>query len=110
LPKNFIAEHLETQDSNPISTWVVLVTTVCWFEVSTAQELANNGFYVIVYDRRGEGRSTHANAKFTFQETFDDINGILKIYNLEKVNLIGHSFELLSPLCEKNPTKVNRIG
>jgi hypothetical protein len=22
------------------------------FEVSTAQELANNGFYVIVYDRR----------------------------------------------------------
>jgi proline iminopeptidase len=28
------------------------------FEVSTAQELANNGFYVIVYDRRGEGRST----------------------------------------------------
>jgi hypothetical protein len=24
------------------------------FEVSTAQELANNGFYVIVYDRRGK--------------------------------------------------------
>jgi NADP-dependent 3-hydroxy acid dehydrogenase YdfG len=31
---------------------VVLVTTVTGFEVSTAQELANNGFYVIVYDRR----------------------------------------------------------
>jgi proline iminopeptidase len=81
------------------------------FEVSTAQELANNGFYVIVYDRRGEGRSTHANAKFTFQETFDDINGILKNYNLEKVNLIGHSFGgiVAALYAEKNPTKVNSI-
>lgn len=81
------------------------------FEVSTAQELANNGFYVIVYDRRGEGRSTHSNAKFTFQETFDDINSILKNYNLEKVNLIGHSFGgiVAALYAEKNPTKVNSI-
>jgi proline iminopeptidase len=62
------------------------------FEVSTAQELANNGFYVIVYDRRGEGRSKDVNAKFTFQETFDDINFIYKKYNLKKANLMGHSF------------------
>lgn len=27
------------------------------FEVTTAQKLADQGFYVIVYDRRGEGRS-----------------------------------------------------
>lgn len=81
------------------------------FEVSTAQELANNGFYVIVYDRRGEGRSTDANAKFTFQETFDDINTILKNYNLKKVNLIGHSFGgiVATLYAEKNPTKVNSI-
>lgn len=78
------------------------------FEISTAQELANNGFFVIVYDRRGEGRSTDANAKFTFQETFDDINGIYKKYNLKKANLIGHSFGgiVATLFTEKYPEKV----
>ena len=33
------------------------------FEVTTAQKLADKGFYVIVYDRRGEGRSLDDNAK-----------------------------------------------
>jgi proline iminopeptidase len=81
------------------------------FEISSAQELANNGFYVIVYDRRGEGRSIDANAKFTFQETFDDISAILKKYNLNKINLIGHSFGgiVATLYAEKNPNKVNII-
>ena len=42
------------------------------FEITTAQKLSENGFYVIVYDRRGEGRSPDEQAVFTFQETFDD--------------------------------------
>lgn len=81
------------------------------FEVSTAQVLANNGFFVLVYDRRGEGRSPDANAKFTFQETFDDINAIYKKYNLKKVNLIGHSFGgiLATLYTEKYPEKVNAL-
>lgn len=81
------------------------------FEISTAQELANNGFYVIVYDRRGEGRSIDANAKFTFQQTFDDITAILKKYNLKKTNLIGHSFGgiVAAMYAEKNPNKINTI-
>lgn len=81
------------------------------FEISTAQELANNGFFVIVYDRRGEGRSTDANAKFTFQETFDDINGIYKKYNLKKANLIGHSFGgiIATLYTEKYPEKVSTL-
>ncbi len=62
------------------------------FEVSTAQKLSENGFYVILYDRRGEGRSIDLNAKYNFQETFDDINRILKKYQIKKINLIGHSF------------------
>ncbi|WP_439557279.1 alpha/beta fold hydrolase, partial [Dyadobacter sp.] len=28
-----------------------------YFEATTAQSLADRGFFVIVYDRRGEGRS-----------------------------------------------------
>jgi len=62
------------------------------FEGTTAQKLADKGFYVIVYDRRGEGRSTDPDAKFTYKEAFQDLNSILKKYDLKKVTLIGHSF------------------
>lgn len=62
------------------------------FEATTAQQLAETGYYVIVYDRRGEGRSKDPNARFTFEETFDDLNTIFHKYNLSKATLIGHSF------------------
>lgn len=62
------------------------------FEVTTAQKLSENGFFVIVYDRRGEGRSPDQNAKFTFQETFDDLDAIYAKFNLKEATLIGHSF------------------
>ncbi|MFW2134842.1 alpha/beta fold hydrolase [Chryseobacterium sp. TY4] len=62
------------------------------FEVTTAQKLADIGFYIIVYDRRGEGRSKEDNATTTFQESFDDLNQIYKLYHLEKANILAHSF------------------
>lgn len=54
------------------------------FEATTAQQLADKGFFVIVYDRRGEGRSKDPNAKFTFNETFNDLNNIYSEYKLTK--------------------------
>jgi proline iminopeptidase len=62
------------------------------FEATTAKRLADSGYYVIVYDRRGEGRSMDSNAKFTFDQTLGDINSICKQYGISKVSLIGHSF------------------
>lgn len=62
------------------------------FEGTTAQKLADKGFYVIVYDRRGEGRSADPAAKFTYQEAFDDLNEIYKKYNLKSAGIIAHSF------------------
>ncbi|MDP5198046.1 alpha/beta fold hydrolase [Flavobacterium sp. DG2-3] len=62
------------------------------FEGTTAQNLADLGFYVIAYDRRGEGRSADPNAKFTFEESFQDLNSIYKKYHLKKVILLSHSF------------------
>ncbi|WP_264553211.1 alpha/beta fold hydrolase [Flavobacterium sp. N2038] len=62
------------------------------FEGTTAQNLANQGFYVIAYDRRGEGRSTDPNAKFTYEEAFRDLNSIYKTYHLKKAVLLSHSF------------------
>ncbi len=81
------------------------------FEVTTAQQLADNGFFVIVYDRRGEGRSIVQNAKFTFKETFDDLNDIYQKYNLTKAILIGHSFggTVATLFAEANPKKVQSV-
>jgi len=62
------------------------------FEVTTAQKLSEKGFYIIIYDRRGEGRSIDENAAFNFEETFDDLNSIYKNHNLTRAALIGHSF------------------
>lgn len=81
------------------------------FEGTTAQKLADKGFYVLVYDRRGEGRSADPDAKFTYKEAFQDLNFILKKYNLKKVTLIGHSFGgLVATLyTAKYPEKVNTL-
>ena len=81
------------------------------FEVSTAKILAESGFYVIVYDRRGEGRSSDENAKFTFQETYAYLDAIYKQYNLEKATLIGHSFGgvIGTLFAEKYPEKIKSL-
>lgn len=81
------------------------------FEGTTAQELAKQGFYVIVYDRRGEGRSIDTTATFTYQEAIDDLNELYKTYNIKKANIIAHSFGgLVGTLyAAQNPEKVNSL-
>jgi proline iminopeptidase len=81
------------------------------FEVTTAKELSENGFFVIVYDRRGEGRSPDEDAKFTFQETFDDLDAIYTKFNLKKATLMGHSFGgVVGTLyAEKYPNKIKSL-
>jgi proline iminopeptidase len=81
------------------------------FEATTAQPLADKGFYVIVFDRRGEGRSKDPNAQFTFQETFDDLKAVYQKYGLTKCTLIGHSFGgvVATLFAEKNPENVQSI-
>ncbi|NOU59642.1 alpha/beta fold hydrolase [Marinifilum caeruleilacunae] len=81
------------------------------FEATTAQQLADNGFYVIVYDRRGEGRSKDLNTKFTFEETFEDLNAVYQKYGISKSSLIGHSFGgiVATLFAEKYPDKIQSI-
>lgn len=81
------------------------------FEATTAQSLANKGFYVIVYDRRGEGRSIDSTATFTYQEAFNDLNKVYQTYKIEKANIIGHSFGgLVATLySDKYPEKVKSL-
>ena len=81
------------------------------FEFTTAEKLAEKGFYVIVYDRRGEGRSVDPKAKFNFKESFKDIQSLYKKYNIEKSTLIGHSFGgiLATKFAQKNPKLVRSV-
>jgi proline iminopeptidase len=81
------------------------------FESTTAQVLSDKGFYVIVYDRRGEGRSADSNAKYNFRQSIEDINEIYKTKKLKKAILIGHSFGgiLATKFAESNPEKVSQI-
>ncbi len=81
------------------------------FEGTCVQKLAEKGFYVIVYDRRGEGRSIDTSATFTFQESIEDLNTLYEKYNLKKANIIAHSFGGLvgTLFTESNPEKVNSL-
>ena len=81
------------------------------FEVSTAELLSKKGFYVILYDRRGEGRSEDLKAKFDFEEVFDDLNSIYKKFGFKKAVLMGHSFGgvLATLYADKYPDKINRL-
>lgn len=81
------------------------------FELTTAKKLADNNFYVIVYDRRSEGRSIDNTAKFTFQQTIDDLNYIYKTVKINKATILGHSFGgiIATKFAEKYPEKINSI-
>lgn len=81
------------------------------FEATTAEKIADKGFYVIVYDRRGEGRSIDTTAKFNYDEYFNDLNIIYDTYKIEKANIIAHSFGgLVATLfAEKYPQKVQSL-
>lgn len=81
------------------------------FEATTAETLASKGFYVIVYDRCGEGRSIDTTATFTYAEAINDLKGIYQQYHLSKAVIIGHSFGgLVATLFTKqNPDKVSSL-
>lgn len=81
------------------------------FETTTALNLSKKGFFVIVYDRRGEGRSIDKNAQFTFQEAFNDLDFIYQKFGLKKSVLLGHSFGgiIATLYAERSPQKVQSV-
>ncbi len=81
------------------------------FEISTAQKLADQGFFVIVYDRRGEGKSGELKSKYVFSEIFEDLNALYNQYKITQATLLGHSFGgvVATLFAEKNPQKVNAV-
>lgn len=85
--------------------------TILDFELTTAQTLADKGFFVIAYDRRGEGRSEDDSAKFTYAQTLADINALYETYKIKSATLVGHSFGgiVATLFADQFPEKVGHI-
>jgi proline iminopeptidase len=83
------------------------------FEFSTAEELASKGYYVIVYDQRGSGRSKNyaPNGDFSFKEQIKDAEALYKKYGIKKATIIGHSWggTLATKFALAKPKLVSRI-
>jgi len=62
------------------------------FEYTTAKALADRGFYVILFDQRGAGRSYETRGDFTFDEASNDIMKIMDKYEVPKASFLGHGF------------------
>lgn len=80
------------------------------FEATTAQALADKGYFVIAYDRRGEGRS-QGSAKYTFKQTSEDLLEILDSCKINQANLLAHSFGGMVAVnfAEKYPDRVSSV-
>lgn len=62
------------------------------FELTTAPTLAQKGFFVVVYDQRGQGRSKKTTeGNYSYKTYADDIKGIIDHFKLVDPFLIGHS-------------------
>lgn len=62
------------------------------FELTTAEPLSKLGYFVVVYDERGQGRSdTSKNEDYNYKTYADDIKTISNSLNLKSPVLIGHS-------------------
>lgn len=82
------------------------------FEASTAERLAGDGYYVVVFDQRGCGRTvSEGDDQYTFDEAVADVDGIMKKYGLKTATLLGHSWggTLGLMYAEKYPGKVKEL-
>ena len=81
------------------------------FELTTALPLAEKGLFVIVYDRRGEGRSYEDSADYSYQHSNHQLAAIYQQFGLRKAVLIGHSFGgiIAVRFAEKFPEKVSHL-
>jgi len=81
------------------------------FELSTAARLADSGYFVIVYDSRGTGRSTSDSAEYTYESEVRDLKLIYNRYGLRSASLLGHSFggSVAIKFAQQHPEAVQKI-
>lgn len=83
------------------------------FEEAAAEQLADQGFQVIVYDKIGCGTSKPApdSVNYSFENAFKRLMTIYKGHNIEKASLVGHSFggTLALKFADAFPGKVEEL-
>lgn len=81
------------------------------FEGTMAPSLSEAGFYVIVYDRRGEGRSSDDQAAYSIAQSVDDLRRLYQQLHLQQAILVGHSFGgfLATHYALKHPQQVKGL-
>jgi len=83
------------------------------FELGAANNLADLGYYVITFDQRGCGRSKKDTITdhYKFNKANEDINSILKRFNVTQAVFIGHSWGGTEAIkyAESYPEKVKGI-
>ena len=95
---NFSCGQLWTESfgdpSNPLVVLIAGATKqgVFWKE-SLCEALAIHGYYVVRYDHRDTGFSTHINFNahpYRLNDMADDVINVIKYYGKESVHLVGH--------------------
>lgn len=62
------------------------------FEVTTAETLSRRGFFVVVYDQRGSGRSSKASlSEFNYSQYSSDLKKVIDTLRVKNPVIIGHS-------------------
>lgn len=62
------------------------------FEITTAPFLASQGYFVVTYDQRGQGRSlTAVQHEYTYKQYADNLKFLIEALKLNKPLLIAHS-------------------
>lgn len=82
------------------------------FELSTAQVLADRGYFVVVFDQRGCGRSKDmTDNQFTLDEAIGDLMEIYQTYEIRSATLLGHSWggTLGGFFAERHPEMVENL-
>jgi non-heme chloroperoxidase len=75
--------------------------------------LAENGFRVVAYDRRGHGRSDDPGTGYEFDTLADDLAGLLDRLDLTGVTLVAHSMgggEVARYLTNHGRARISRIA
>jgi proline iminopeptidase len=83
------------------------------FELAAAEKLVGMGYYVVTFDQRGSGRSKKDSIPdhYKFNKANEDINTILKKYDVAQAVFIGHSWGGTEAIkyAESYPEKVKAI-
>lgn len=62
------------------------------FEFTVAEKLSEQGFFVVVYDQRGQGRSDNTDiANINYKSYARDLKALIDYFHLNKPALLGHS-------------------